>query len=89
MTLSTPVNNRAEVLHTLIQKGCVSIQDYPYLSGFRTRVSELSLRYSLTLDSEMIRSTNKFGNNIAYKKHILPQSEQQKAVAIYNEINRR
>lgn len=89
MTLSTPVNNRAEVLHTLIQKGCVSIQDYPYLSGFRTRVSELSLRYSLTLEAEMIRSTNKFGNNIAYKNHILPQSEQQKALAIYNEINRR
>ncbi len=89
MNLLAPVNNRAEVLHTLLQKGFVSIEDYPHLSGFRTRVSELCLRYSLALDSEMVRSKNKFGNPIAYKKHILPVSEQKKALEIYNEINKR
>lgn len=41
MNLSNPTTNKAEILYTLITNGSVSIKDFPYLSGFRTRISEL------------------------------------------------
>ena len=48
--LTTPKNTTAEVLFTLIKKGSVSIMDFPYLSGFRSRVSELSKVINLKKD---------------------------------------
>ena len=51
----SPTTSTQEVLLTLILQGSVSIFDFPYLSGFRTRVSNLCLNYGLNL--ERITST--------------------------------
>lgn len=85
--LPQPKNNRQEVLLTLIKNGKVSIEDYPYLSGFRTRVSELVLYYGLILNTKPVKSTNKFGRTITFAEHHLEEVNIEKAIAIYNTIN--
>jgi hypothetical protein len=85
--LPIPTNNRQEVLLTLIKNGKVSIEDYPKLSGFRTRVSELALNYGLVLKTIPIKSTNKFGRTIVFNEHHLEDVHIDKAIAIYNSLN--
>ncbi|WP_165929986.1 hypothetical protein [Flavobacterium caseinilyticum] len=85
--LPQPKSNRQEVLLTLIKNGKVSIEDYPYLSGFRTRVSELTLEHGLILKSKPVNAKNKFGRTITYVEHHLEENEIENAIAIYNSIN--
>jgi len=85
--LPQPTNNSQEVLLTLIKNGKVSIEDYPRLSGFRTRISELVLRHGLVLDPKPRKSTNKFGRTIRFMEHHLEEIHIEKAIAIYNKIN--
>jgi hypothetical protein len=40
--MEKPKNTKAEILLTAIENGSVSIMDFPYLSGFRTRISEIN-----------------------------------------------
>jgi hypothetical protein len=86
--LPQPKNNRQEVLLTLIKNGKVSIVDYPKLSGFRTRVSELILDHGLTLKSIPVNSVNKFGRTITYVEHHLVEKYIDTAIEIYNSINK-
>ena len=88
MELTTPINNRAEVLYALIAKGCTSIKDFGYLSGFRTRISELSLDYNVKLFHKAETDVNKHGNTYTYKVHFLPPDEKQNAIEVYNLINK-
>lgn len=88
MELSMPKNNRAEVLYALIAKGCTSLKDFPYLAGFRTRISELSLDYNVKLFHKLETGVNKYGNSYTYKVHFLPPDEKQNAIEVYNEINK-
>lgn len=81
-----PKSNTQEVLLTLITKGHVSIFDYPYLSGFRTRVSELILVHGLNLEKKQSERSNKFGNNYRYTIHFLPESEKEKAISLYHKF---
>lgn len=81
-----PKSNIQEVLLTLILQGNVSIFDFPTLSGFRTRVSNLTLEHNLHLETEMVKKTNKFGNPYRYALHKLPESEKEKAIEIYNKM---
>jgi len=83
--LALPKNNSQEVLLTLIKNGKVSIEDYPYLSGFRTRISELVREYGLILNP--VKATNKFGRTIRYIEHHLEEIHIEKAIAIYNSFN--
>lgn len=87
---SKPKSNIAEVLLTLIQDGNVSIKDkaFGHLSGFRTRISDLTLKHGLQLETKMEKDTNKFGNSYSYAVHILPESQKEYAIELYNKINR-
>jgi len=85
--LNPPTNNRQEVLLTLIKNGKVSIEDYPRLSGFRTRISELILEYGLILNPKPVKSTNKFGRTITFVEHHLEEIHIDSAIEIYNRIN--
>ena len=87
LQLPQPKNNRQEVLLTLIKNGKVSIEDYPYLSGFRTRVSELVLDHGLLLTTKPVKSTNKFGRTITFAEHHLAEANIEKAIEIYNSLN--
>lgn len=87
MNLSTPKTNKAEILHTLIEKGSVSIKDFPYLSGFRTRISELVNDDEIPLVHISSTGINKFGNTYTYKEHLLPEDQKEVAIQKYDDIN--
>lgn len=81
-----PRTNTQEILLELILNGEVSIFSFPYLSGFRTRVSELVLTHKLELDKEIKSDFNKFGNSYWYALHKLPLEEKEKAEKLYFKI---
>lgn len=87
-TLSHPKNCKAQVLYTLIKKGKVSIEDFPYLSGFRTRVSEIVNQHSLFLSNTNVTGTNQFGRTITYVEHKIDPNQLDTAIQIYNTINK-
>lgn len=84
--LPLPKSNTQEVLFVLIQQGEVSIMDFPYLSGFRTRVSELQNSHNLKLSKRMVLKRNKYGNVYQYAKHILNENNKTKAVELYKKL---
>jgi hypothetical protein len=86
--LSNPTTNLQEILYTLIFNGRVSLMDFPYLSGFRTRVSELLTDYSLVLESERVKAINKFGNRYSYVVHILNDNQLEQAFEIYQRLKK-
>lgn len=86
--LKTPKTNIQEVLYTLIKKSRVSIFDFPYLSGYRTRVSELVLKHNLSLDRITSKRNNKFGNSYIYAIHRLPKQSKQNAIELYLELTK-
>jgi len=83
-----PKTNTQEILLQLILNGSVSIFDFSYLSGFRTRVSELVLTHELKLDKEMKSGKNKFGNTYTYALHKLPEEQKEFAINLYSKLNR-
>lgn len=85
--LSVPTNTTARVLHTLLLKKKVSIEDFPIMSGFRTRISELRLDYNVKLIHIFKKGKNMFGNTIYYKVHFLPDEEVNNAIEAYKKIN--
>lgn len=81
-----PTNTTQEVLFEAIIQGSVSLMDFPYLSGFRTRVSNLKLRYGIEFKNSTVEKKNKYGRKIRYVKHELVDVE--KAKSIYNLMTR-
>lgn len=88
MGFEYPTTNIEEVLLTLITQGHVSIFDFAFLSGFRTRVSELVRKYGLNLETQMIERHNKFSNKYRYALHRLPEEEKEKAITLYKKLNK-
>lgn len=86
--INQPNNVRAKVLYKLIKQGNVSIIDFPYLSGFRTRVSELLLRFEIQLTNINKKGTNEFGRTFVYVEHHLDFNQVEKAIEVYNTINK-
>jgi hypothetical protein len=84
--MKKPTSNISEILFTLIRNRKVSLHDFPYLAGFRTRVSELKTEYGIELKTDRVHSKNKFNNPYTFVVHSLPQSERSKAVEIYNKL---
>jgi len=83
-----PTTSQEEVLLTLILQGHVSIFDFPYLSGFRTRVSNLVVIYGLKLNRVLDSRFNKYGNTYQYAIHKLPTEEKEKAILLYQKLNK-
>ena len=81
-----PRTSEQEVLLTLITQGYVSIFDFPYLSGFRTRVSQIQTKRGLTLDRVLDKRCNKFGNTFTYAIHKLNPKDKTNAIEIYNKL---
>lgn len=84
-----PNTHTQEILLTLIFNGEVSIFDFSYLSGFRTRVSELILTHKLELEKETKTNQNKFGNTYSYAVHTLPENKKEFAIELYNKLHSR
>jgi len=83
-----PTTSGEEVLLTLILQGYVSIFDFPWLSGFRTRVSNLQLIHGLKLNRVLANRSNKFGNQFSYAIHRLPPEEKENAILLYKKLNK-
>lgn len=88
MKLSEPLSYKARVLYTLIKKGGVSLKDYPFLAGFRTRISELKRDYNVKLIPTVVTDVDKYGSHYYYKHHSLPPEEVNNAIQVYNLINK-
>ncbi|MFH6944653.1 hypothetical protein [Flavobacterium sp. FlaQc-50] len=88
VNLTQPNNVQAAVLYTLIQKGKVSIEDFPHLSGFRTRVSEINLQHEISMQSFNKKGKNQFGRIITYVEHHIDPTEVEKAIQVYKTINK-
>lgn len=87
MILATPVNTTAEVLFGLITKGSVSMKEFSWMEGFRTRVSELNRKHHIPLSKTTEKGENKHGNTIRYHRHSLPIEEIEFALTVYKKIN--
>ena len=85
--MTTPKTSKAEVLYTLIKEGSVSIMRFPHLSGFRTRISEITSKHGIPLSNKRSIGKNKFGNSFNYVEHILPEDYKDQAVELYKSIN--
>jgi hypothetical protein len=83
-----PTTNTQEVLLTLILQGYVSLFDFPTLSGFRTRISELNNKHGLLIGTETVKRNNKFGNMMKYSLHKLPPEEKDNAILLYKKLNK-
>lgn len=79
-----PTTHKEEILLHMIENGSVSIMDFPYMSGFRTRISELVNEDKLTIDTEAKTGRNKFGNRYTYIVHRL--NDRSKAIEVYNNL---
>lgn len=88
MKLQNPKTNKAEILRVLINKGEVSIMDFPYLSGYRTRISEIINKNSLSLTRGVRTGVNKFGNSYYYAIYKLNPFHLRNAINIYKQINK-
>lgn len=92
--LPLPKTNIQEVLYTIIEKGSVSLFDFPYLAGFRTRVSELKKRHKLKFVTIAHTRCNKFGNTYTYHIHSLKrtksgrriEAQHKNAIKLYKKI---
>lgn len=83
-----PKTSEQEVLLTLITQGHVSIFDFPYLSGFRTRVSQLQKDKGIVLERFLDKRCNKFGNTYTYAIHKLNPNQKEFAINIYNNLTK-
>lgn len=81
-----PETNTQEILLHLILYGSVSVISLPYMSGFRTRISELGLTHALKLNREYKTRQNKFGNTYTYVLHKLPDNQKDFAIKLYYKI---
>jgi hypothetical protein len=84
--LPYPRTNTQEIVMTLIQQSYVSIFDFPYLSGYRTRVSELINEHGLKLTRKISTRCNKFGNSYSYAIYYLDGSEKDNAIKLYKSL---
>ena len=82
-TLKKPKTAMQEVLFALIVQGETSIFDFAWMSGFRTRISDLKIKHELKIKSIKKQKVNKHGNTYTYCLHKLPKNEKQKAINLY------
>ena len=84
--LPEPESSLQDVLFKLIKSGVASIKDFPHLSGFRSRISNLKVDYGLNLEIKQGFGTNRHGRKIIFAIHLLPDSEYFNAVKLYHKI---
>ena len=84
--MKPPKTNIQEILYTMIKDGEVSIMNFPYLSSFRTRISDLNLKHGLKFETYFKTKKNKFRNSYTYAVHKL--ADKESAIKLYNQLNK-
>ena len=80
-----PKTTEQEILLHLIENGKVSIFDFPYISGFRTRISNLKKK-GVEIESKLIKGVNKYGNSYFFVIHSI--IDKNTAVSTYENLTR-
>ena len=80
-----PKTTEQEILLHLIENVKVSIFDFPYLSGFRTRISNLTKKV-VKIESKLIKSLNKHCNSYLFALHSI--IDKNTAVSTYETLTR-
>lgn len=86
LDIPRPTSSITEVLYCMLQKGVVSIKELPYLSGFRTRVSELANEHNLSIKTERKLDKNKYGKTYYYHEHSIQKIGINHALETYNKL---
>jgi len=86
MKLQKPKTHLTEVLYHLITHRKVSVESFYWMSGYRTRVSDLELKHGLVLKEEYKSFKSKYGNKSSITIHLLTDEYYQKAINVYNEL---
>lgn len=87
-TINSPKTAIQEVLYELITHGSASIDEFFWMCGFRTRISNLKLKYGVKITSETAYKANKYGRVYAYQKHYLLSADELKAIEVYNKMQK-
>ena len=85
--LPLPVNQKAYILHSLLNRESLSEQDYK-INGFRSRISNLRLDDGVNIQYTQKDFINEFGRKRKYHDHYIPEPDQEDAVKIYYKINK-
>lgn len=83
--LPKPKSCLQEILFVLIEKGNVSMFDFPYIPKFSTRISDI--RKELDIHTIKASGVNKFGNQYIFAIHFLPEELRGKAEEMYMRLN--
>ena len=86
--LQPPKSSTQEVLYHLITKGSASIVSFKWMSGFRSRISNLRLDYELPITDKPDFGINKHGNKYRYVVHILENENLELAKDIYKKLQK-
>lgn len=81
--IKLPKTDLQTVLYLLLTDGQVSCITAPYMHGYRTRISELKIKYDIKLESERTASINRFGNRFDYHVHKIHPDFKDKAIKLY------
>lgn len=86
--LQPPETTIQEVLYEMISRGSASIVQFFWLCGFRSRVSDLKIKYKLPFDNVQKVGKNKWGREYDYTAHVLKNENIELAKSIYNEMQK-
>jgi hypothetical protein len=85
--LSFPRNNKEEILFTLINQKYVCYLDFPEISKFSARISEIQTQLGINLIKVNSTRNSKFGNPFRYVIYRVSDKEHEKAIEIYRKLN--
>lgn len=86
MKLPKPKSLQLEVLYHLLTVGETSIENFYWMAGFRTRISELTNNYGILLTKESRKKFSKYKNVYTYHVHTIRDESREKAIKLYLEL---
>lgn len=87
MKLQKPKNDNAEVLRALITKGKVNCIMFSFMEGYRSRLSNLRLKYKIPLDYKVKEKINRHGHKMRFREHFIKPGKTDYAIGVYLKIN--
>jgi hypothetical protein len=78
MILKSPLTQLQEVLYELLSKESISVKQMMADTGIlniKARISDLRLKYNLSIDTEMVKVQNKYGRKVSFGQWRLTDKE--------------
>lgn len=84
--LPKPKTLQLEVLYHLLKFGETSIENFSWMPGFRTRISELTNKYGIMMHKVVKKGITKHKNVYTYHVHSIREDNKEKAEKLYLEL---